>query len=214
MRARIHVLLHRHMHIHICMYTYMYMFTYMHLNLHCGRDGRLHSEYSRIRSSMLAYARVRSSMLEYARVCSSMPEHARVRWSMLEYIRVFFCGYADRPGGDHLGSRGGPSAPRAREESARLGASGASERRQRLAMELWDSLYCDWRCDWRVFKPDGDQLAKAGPQQSDRCMELYALQWVADGSNQKLFDATACFESFRCMNVRAFLFPAVHVFCW
>ena len=55
---------------------------------HCGCDGRLHFEYSRIRSSTLEYARVRSSTLEYARVRSSTHEYARVRSSTLEYARV------------------------------------------------------------------------------------------------------------------------------
>ena len=50
---------------------------------HCGRDGRLHSEYSLIRSSTLEYARVRWSMLECARVRSSMLEYS----STLEYAR-------------------------------------------------------------------------------------------------------------------------------
>ena len=54
----------------------------------CGCDGRLHFEYSRIRSSTLEYARVRSSTLEYARVRSSTLEYARVRSSTLEYARV------------------------------------------------------------------------------------------------------------------------------
>ena len=210
MRTRIHVLLHRHVHIHICMYTYMYMFTYMHLNLHCGRDGRLHSEYSRIRSSMLAYARVRSSILEYARVCSSMLEHARVRSSMLEYVRVFFCGYADRPLVE---------ITLAAAEARPLHGPARSPQGSALQAPVTGGRGWLWSCGILCIaigivtggfsfsmKPDGDQLAKAGPQQSDRCMELYALQWVADGSNQKLFDATACFESF--------LFPAVHVFCW
>eukprot|EP00439_Symbiodinium_sp_Y106_P024762 s1421_g3.t1 len=57
-------------------------------NFHCGRDGRLHFEYSRMRSSTLEYARVRSSTLEYARVRSSTHEYARVRSSTLEYARV------------------------------------------------------------------------------------------------------------------------------
>ena len=57
-------------------------------DLHCGRDGRLHFEYSRIRSSTLEYARVRSSTLEYARVRTSTLEYARVRTSTLEYARV------------------------------------------------------------------------------------------------------------------------------
>ena len=59
---------------------------------HCGCDGRLHFEYSRIRSSTLEYARVRTSMLEYARVRSSTHEYARVRSSTLEYAaRVRTC---------------------------------------------------------------------------------------------------------------------------
>ena len=56
--------------------------------LHCGRDGRLHADYSRIRSSIRAYARACSSTLEYARVCWSMLEYVRVRSSMLEYAQV------------------------------------------------------------------------------------------------------------------------------
>ena len=60
----------------------------MYVYFHCGCDGRLHFEYSRIRSSTLEYARVRSSTLEYARVRTSMLEYARVRSSTLEYARV------------------------------------------------------------------------------------------------------------------------------
>ena len=62
--------------------------TYSTSNFHCGCDGRLHFEYSRIRSSTLEYARVRSSTLEYARVRTSMLEYTRVRSSTLEYARV------------------------------------------------------------------------------------------------------------------------------
>ena len=57
-------------------------------NFHCGCDGRLHFEYSRVRSSTLEYARGRSSTLEYARVRSSTHEYARVRSSTFEYARV------------------------------------------------------------------------------------------------------------------------------
>ena len=71
------------------------------------------------------------------------------------------------------------------------------------------------------MKPDGDQLAKAGPEhltpaqvgQSDRCMELYVMQLVAAGSNQNPFEATACLEILWCVSARAFLSSAVIVFC-
>ena len=43
--------------------------------LHGGLHGRLHSEYSLMRSSTLEDARVRSSTLEYARVLPSTTKH-------------------------------------------------------------------------------------------------------------------------------------------
>ena len=58
------------------------------ITLHCGRAGRLHSEYSLIRSSTPEYARVRWSMLEHASARSSRLEYARVRSSMLQYSRA------------------------------------------------------------------------------------------------------------------------------
>ncbi|CAE7618135.1 unnamed protein product [Symbiodinium sp. CCMP2592] len=72
------------------------------------------------------------------------------------------------------------------------------------------------------MKQDGDQLATAGPEhstplqvgKSDRCMELHVMHRVAAGSNQNLFEATASLENMRCVSARAFLFPAVNVFCW